>query len=166
MMKVFDLSVGVYVRGLTSLKGILAKAETHAASNGIEAAELLATKLTNDMYDLAAQIHWASEGAKLAVSRLLGIEATPVTEAKRSFAELTRQIDATVVHLRAVDPDALEAGLERTIEISHRGATRTYRGDQFLTEFAIPNFFFHATSAYAILRNQGVPLRKGDFLGE
>jgi hypothetical protein len=165
MLKAFDLSVGVFVRGLTNLKGQLTKGEAHAAATGTDPAALLHARLADDMYNLAVQTQWASEGAKLAVARLLGDAPAPLTEEGKTFAELHERIDATVEHLRGVDPEALEAGLERTIEVRHRGASMTFRGDRFLTEFAIPNFFFHLTAAYGILRHEGVPLQKGDFMG-
>jgi uncharacterized protein len=165
MLKAFDMSVGVFVRGLTNLKGQLTKGEAHAAATGRDPASLLHARLADDMYNLAVQTHWAGEGAKLAVARLLGEAPAPAAEEGKTFAELHERIDATVAHLRGVDPEALEAGLERTIKVRHRGASMTFRGDRFLTEFAIPNFFFHLAAAYGILRHEGVPLQKGDFMG-
>lgn len=164
-MKAFDLSVGMFVRGLTNLKGQLTKGEAHAASRGVDPAALLTARLADDMYTLAAQAHWAGGAAELSVQRLLGIAVAPQTDEAKSFADLHERLDATIATLGAVDPAALEAGLERTIEIPHRGRTKSFSGDQFLAEFAIPSFFFHLTSAYAILRHEGVPLQKGDFLG-
>jgi len=165
MLKAVDLSIGVFVRGLTNLKGLLTKGEAHGASRGMDPSALLTAQLAGDMYDLAAQVHWTGEGAKLAVQRLLGDPAAPLAGSAKTFAELHERLDATIAYLRTVDPGALEAGLERTIEIQHRGGTMTFRGDRFLTEFALPSFFFHLTTAYGILRHQGVPLQKGDFLG-
>lgn len=165
MMKAFDLSIGVFVRGLTNLKVLLTKGEAHASSRGMDPGSLLTARLADDMYNLAVQVHWASEGAKLAVHRLLGVASTPLTEETKSFAELHERIDATVAYLGTVDPEALEAGLDRTVELPHRGGSKVFRGDRFLTEFAIPNFFFHLTTAYGILRHQGVPVQKGDFMG-
>jgi uncharacterized protein len=168
MMKAFDVSVGMFVRGLTNLKGMLAKGEAHASSRGIEPGALLNAQLAGDMFNLfnlAVQAHWASEGAKLAVQRLLGVSSTPPPAEAKSFAELYERIDATIAYLAAVDPEALEVGLGRTIELPVRGGPQVFRGDHFLTEFAIPNFFFHFTAAYGILRHEGVPLQKGDFLG-
>lgn len=165
MLKAFDVSVAVFVRGLTSLKVLLSKAEAHAAAHGTDPASLLHAQLADGMYDLAVQAHWASEGAKLAVARLLGVEATPLADAGRSFGELHQRIDAAIADLGAVDPEALEAGLDRTIELRHRGGSMTFRGDRFLTEYALPSFFFHLTTAYGILRHEGVPLQKGDFMG-
>jgi hypothetical protein len=126
---------------------------------------LLRAKLADDMYDLAVQVHWSSEGAKLAVDRLLGVTSTPLAEEGKSFAELHERVDRTIAYLQAIDPEALETGLERTIELPHRGGSKAFRGDRFLTEFAIPSFFFHFTAAYGILRHEGVPLQKGDFMG-
>ena len=165
MLKAFDLSVGMFVRGLANLKIVLAKGEAHASSRGLEPGSLLTARLADDMYNLAVQAHWAGEGAKLAVHRLLGVASTPLAEEAKSFAELGKRIDETIAYLGALDPDALEAGLERTIELPYRGDAKAFRGDRFLTEFAIPNFFFHLTTAYGILRHEGVPLQKVDIMG-
>ncbi len=165
MMKAFDVSVAVFVRGLTNLKALLTKGESHALSRGTDPAALLGARLADDMYTLATQVHWAGEGAKLAVHRLINAEPAARADDARSFAALHERIDETIGDLGAVVPAALEAGLERTIEIQHRGTSKSYRGDLFLTEFAIPGFFFHLTTVYAILRKEGVPLQKGDFMG-
>jgi len=165
MMKAFDVSVAVFARGLTNLKALLVKAEAHASASGTDPGSLLNAQLADDMYNLAVQVHWAGEGAKLAVAHLLGITSTPLAEEAKSFAELYERIDATIAYLGTVDPEALEAGLDRTIELRHRGGSKMFRGDRFITEFAIPNFFFHLTTAYGILRHEGVPLQKGDFMG-
>ncbi len=121
------------------------------------------------MYGLAVQVHWAAEGARMAVDRLTGAGVAPASpsaaDEAKSFEELHRRVDAAIAHLAAVPSEATEAGLARTIEIAHRGASTRYTGSQFLQQFAVPSFFFHFTTAYAILRHKGVPLTKGDFLG-
>jgi hypothetical protein len=165
MMKTFDVSVAVFVRGLTNLKGLLTKGEAYASANGREPASLLNAQLADRMYTLAVQVYWAAEGAKLGVDRLIGVASPPVTEEAKTFAELDERIDAAIAYLGAIDPDALESGLDRTITIPHRGGVMEFRGDRFLTEFVIPSFFFHLTTAYGILRHEGVPIQKGDFLG-
>jgi hypothetical protein len=165
-MMAFDVSADLFVRGLGNLKGILGKGEAHAVSRGLEPGALLGARLAGDMYDLATQVHWAADGAKLALDRLFGVTGAPAAaEPATSFAELQARIDAVIAHLRAVDPAALEARLEHTVEIPYRSGPRSFRGDRFLVEFAIPNFYFHLTTAYAILRHEGVPLQKGDFMG-
>ena len=123
--------------------------------------------LVEGMQDLAAQVHWASEGSKLALDRVLGVSQapSPVPSSTATFADLHASVDGAIGYLEAVDPAALEAGLDRVIELPMRGRTTSYRGDRFLVEFALPNFFFHLTLAYAILRKEGAPLEKGDFMG-
>ena len=153
------------MRGLANLKTLLRKGEAHALARGTDPGALLDAKLADDMYSLAVQVRWAGEGAKLAVARLLGVTPTPLAEEGKIFAELHQRIDRAIAHLGAVDPEALEAGLDRSIEIHHRGGSKTFHGDRFLTELAIPGFFFHLTTAYGILRHQGVPLQKGEFMG-
>ena len=82
-----------------------------------------------------------------------------------TFADLHASIDRAISYLEAIEPAALEASFGRTIELPGRGGTKSYRGDRFLIEFALPNFFFHLTLAYAILRKEGVPLEKSDYMG-
>jgi hypothetical protein len=176
----YDLSAGLFIRGLTNLKRQLAKAEDHAAANGSSEAALLGAQLAATgrvlgaasyapsdlhMYTLADQVHWAAEGAKLAIARLLGARLVPAGNDATSFAALHQRTDATIAYLREIAPSDLESGLDRTIVIEHpRGSTRS-SGGQFLLAFAIPHFFYHVTTAYGILRSQGVPLTMGDFLG-
>jgi hypothetical protein len=179
-LNVYDLSAGVFVRGLTNLKAQLVKAEAHAAASSSGEAALLDARLAAEermrgaatasphdlhMYTLAAQIHWAAEGAKLAIARLLDAPATPAANDAKSFADLHQRLDATIAYLREIAPADLEAGLDRTIVIDHRRGSMQSSGSQFLLAFAIPHFFYHVTAAYSILRNQGVQLTMGDFLG-
>jgi len=165
MVKAFEVSAALFVRGLANLKGMLQKGEAHAIATGKEPGSLLGARLAEDMYDLAIQAHWACEGAKLAIGRLLDVPSTPRSEEARTFDGIYERLDDAIAHLAKVDPEALEAGLARTIELRHRGDSKTFRGDRFLTEYAIPNFYFHFAAAYGILRHEGVPLQKGDFMG-
>lgn len=179
-LNAYDLSAGLFARGLTNLKAQLTKAEAHAAASGYGEAWLLDARLAaegfvpgvasdalNDlhMYSLAAHVHWAAQGAKLAIARLLG--APPVRGANdaKSLMDLHQRLDATIAYLREIAPSDLEAGLDRAIVLEHRRGSTRSSGGQFLTAYAIPHFFYHVTTAYGILRNQGVPLTMGDFLG-
>ncbi len=176
-LNAYDLSAGLFVRGLTNLKAQLTKAEAHTAASGNGEAALLDAQLGRTsvdasaaprdlhMYTLAAQVHWAAEGAKLAIANLLGAPAVPAENDAKSFADLHQRLDATIAYLRAIAPTDLEAGLDRTIVIDHRRGSMQSSGSQFLLAFAIPHFFYHVTAAYGILRNQGVQLTMGDFLG-
>ncbi|WP_375758738.1 DUF1993 family protein [Corallococcus exercitus] len=176
----YDLSAGLFIRGLTNLKAQLTKAEDHAAASGRDEAALLDARLAEEglvrgaagnapmdlhMYTLAAQVHWAAEGARLAMAQLLGAPSVPAANDARSFANLHQRLDATIAYLREIASGDLEAGLEREIVIEHRRGSMRSKGSQFLIAFAIPHFFYHVTAAYGILRNQGVQLTMGDFLG-
>lgn len=165
MMNAHDVSVAVFARGLATLKAIARKAEAHAAATGADPQALLGAKLAEDMHSFAIQAHWACEGARLAVARLLGQEVSPRADAPQSFDALAARVDEALSFLGEVSAEALDAGLSRTIELRHRGAVTTSRGGEFLTQFAVPSFYFHLVTAYGILRAQGVPLQKGDFLG-
>jgi hypothetical protein len=166
-LNVHEASVGVFVRGLTNLKVLLTKGEAHATAAGFTPRELLGAELAPGMYGLAEQVHWAAQGAQMAVDRLIGATVAPpvAAEPAKSFEELQGLVDAVLAYLGTVDGAAVEVGLARTIEIAHRGSSTRYTGTQFLQQFAVPSFFFHSTIAYAILRHKGVPLTKGDFLG-
>ncbi|MBW8848877.1 MAG: DUF1993 domain-containing protein [Burkholderiales bacterium] len=176
-LNAYELSAGVFVRGLSNLKMQLTKAEDHAAASGggeaallnaqLSAARGVASDAQNDLhlYTLAAHVHWAAAGAKLAMGRLLGIPPVPAANDAESFADLHRRLDATLAYLREVAPGELEAGLDREIVIEHRRGSTRASGGQFLLAFAIPHFLYHLTTAYGILRNQGVPMTMGDFLG-
>jgi len=181
-LNAYDLSVGVFIRGLTNVKAQLAKAEAHAAANGSGEAALLDAQLAADgrvhgvasnapnpndlhMFTLAAQVHWAAEGAKLAIARLLGAQSVPDANDAKSFADLHQRLDATIAYLREIAPTDLEAGLDRAIVIERPRGSLHFSGGEFLREFALPHFFYHLTTAYSILRNRGVELTMGDFLG-
>ena len=175
-LNVHAQSAGLFVRGLTNVNVLLVKAEAHAdASGGGEAVLLGARLAAGDVasaapadlhaYTLAGHAHWAAEGARLAIAHLLGAPSAPVASDEKSFADLYRRIDATIAYLREVAPDDLEAGLDREIVIERPGGSIRCGGEQFLVAYAIPHFYYHVTTAYGILRNEGVPLTMGDFLG-
>jgi hypothetical protein len=179
-LNAFDLSAGLFVRGLTNLNVQLSKAEDHAAASGIGEAGLLQATLAGEAsargvasdaptdlhtYTLAAHVHWAAEGARLSIARLQDVPRMPPRNDATSFADLHQRLDATIAYLRETAPSDLEAGLDRTIVIEHGRGPMRASGHQFLIAFAIPHFFYHVSSAYGIMRNQGVQLTMGDFLG-
>jgi len=165
---------------LTNLKTQLTKAADHAAATGTSESALLDARLAGkgsvdgaasyaprDLhgYTLAEQAHWAAEGARLAIAHLLGAPAVPAANEATSFAELHQRLDETIAPFREIAPSDLEAGLARAIVIEHPRGSVSSSGAQFLVAFAIPHFFYHLTAAFGILRNQGVQLTMGDFLG-
>jgi hypothetical protein len=175
----YDLSAGVFTRGLANLKTLLIKAEQHIAATGSEETDLLKAKLAitkNEegvsyapadlhMYSLAAQVHWAVEGANLAIRRLLGEQPIPGKSDEMSFADLHLFLDTTIAYINKIDPGNLELALDSTIMIERPGGSASLSGHHFLLAYAIPHFYYHLTTVYGILRNQGVHLTMRDFLG-
>lgn len=135
-----------------------------AAAQKDEAA-LIGASLAPDMFALARQIQVASDGAKGAAARLTGGEPPAMPDTETSFAELKARCDKTIAYLQSIDPAAFDAGVDREIELRFpNGGGMRCDGATFLTGFALPNFYFHATMAYAILRAEGVEIGKFDFL--
>jgi uncharacterized protein len=179
-LNAYDLSAGVFVRGLINLKTQLTKAEAHAAASGRDEATLLDAQLAQDVevgdvarnapydlhqYTLAAHVHWAAEGARLAIAQVLGARTVPAANDAKSFSDLHQRIDASIAYLQGTSAADLEAGLGQPIVFEHRRGSVTSDGGRFLLAFATPHFFYHVTTAYGILRSQGVRLTMGDFLG-
>jgi len=156
----YDASAPVFVNALTNMRAWLDK----AAAEKDEAA-LLEARLAPDMRPLPAQFQMASDSAKNAIGRLAGIEAPSMADTEASFAELRERCDRTIAFIESVDPAAIAASEDREIELRFpNGMGYRWAGRDYLTGFALPNFFFHVTTAYAILRAQGVSLGKPDFL--
>lgn len=156
----WEASVPVFVRSLTNMRNWLDKA---AQEKGEET--LLDARLAPDMRPLPAQYQMASDSAKNALARLTGTTAPSMPDTETSFAELKERCDRTIAYLKGFDAQSLEASEDREVVITFpNGMGYRFRGSEYLTGFALPNFFFHVTTAYAILRNAGVSLGKPDFL--
>src|SRR5690348_15149796 len=118
----YDASIALFIRGLTSLKALLSKAEQQASERGISAAELLDARLAPaapDMLNLASQVHWAAEGAKRTIERLTGAPLGSSNDDAKTFAELHQRIDAAIAQLQEASPSDVEAGLARAITVEH-----------------------------------------------
>lgn len=134
------------------------------AAEGQETA-LVAARLAPDMHGLVRQFQIASDGAKGAAARMTGTEPPAMADTETTFAGLKARCDSTVAYLKAIDPAEFDAGAGREIVMTFpNGGGMKFDGVTFVTRFAIPNFYFHATAAYAILRSQGVELGKADYL--
>ncbi|GAA3890992.1 DUF1993 family protein [Sphingomonas limnosediminicola] len=153
-------SVPVFVNTLTDMRSWLDK----AAAEKNEVA-LIEARLAPDMRPLPAQYQMASDSAKNALARLTGTEAPSMPDTEQSFAELRERCDKTIAYLNGFDAASLRGSEQRGVELKFpNGQGYRWNGAAYLTGFALPNFFFHATTAYAILRNAGVSLGKPDFL--
>src|SRR4051812_35082131 len=156
----WSASVPVFVNSLTNMRAWLDKG---AAEKG-EAA-LLEARLAPDMRPLPAQYQMASDSAKNAIARLTGTEAPSMPDTEQSFAALRDRCDKTIAYLNGFDANGLKGSEQREVVLKFpNGQGYRFGGADYLTGFALPNFFFHATTAYAILRNAGVSLGKPDFL--
>jgi uncharacterized protein len=156
----WNASVPVFVNSLTNMREWLDKAEQEK-----DAAALMEARLAPDMRPLPAQYQMASDSAKNALARLTGTEAPSMPDTETSFAELRDRCDRTIDYVKDFDARLLEGSEDREIVIKFpNGTGYRFRGAEYLAGFALPNFFFHNTVAYAILRNAGVSLGKPDFL--
>ena len=154
------VTVPAFIAMLTNIKQWL----NQAATEGNEA-ELIEAKLTDDMFALARQIQIASDAAKGAGARMSASEAPVMADDEATFAQLKARCDKTIAYLQSIDPAAYDAGASREVVINFpNGAGVKFDGATFLTGYALPNFYFHATTTYAILRANGVKLGKQNFL--
>lgn len=157
---IYEASVPLFVDALTNMKAWLDKA---AAEKSEE--DLLPARLAPDMRPLPAQFQMASDTAKNAVARLCGMTPPVMPDTEATFAELKKRCDQTIAFLESVDPAVLAGSASREVVLSFpNGMGYRFEGADYLTRFALPNFFFHATTAYSILRAAGVSLGKPDFL--
>jgi uncharacterized protein len=164
-ISMYQVSVPVCLRFLTALSAILDKAATHAREQGMSEAELLEARLAPDMFPLARQIQIATDHAKGMAARLAGREVPKFEDAEKSFEELKERIGRVMDFISSVEVGEIDGSEERVITIELRTRTLTLPGQQYLLHFALPNFMFHVTTAYGILRHRGVPLGKMDFMG-
>lgn len=160
-----QLSVPAFVRGLKILSTLLAKGEQHAALAGMVPETLLGARLAEDMLPLSAQVQRASDTAKFAAQRIGAVDAPKFADDEASFQQLQERIAATIAFLESVDPAALDAGEAREVKLNWGSSGPTFTGAGYLLTFALPNFYFHITTAHDILRNQGVRVGKLDYLG-
>lgn len=156
------VSAPMFLRGLNVLSGLLDR----AVEAGLDEAALMEARLAPDMKPLPDQVRMASFSARSCVARLTGQPWPKTDDTEASLAELKATIALSIAFIEATDPAAFEGGETRRIEIRFPGVELDFEGAGYLTSFALPNFYFHVTTAYAILRNAGVPLGKRDYLGQ
>jgi hypothetical protein len=164
-LSMYQASAPVFIQGLTGLRCVLDKAADHAEQRKIEPAALLQARLYPDMFPLVRQVQIAGDFAKGAVSRLAGAQPPAYEDTESSFDELKARVDRTLAYLRGFEAAQIDGSEERDITLVRRGETSVVKGRPYLLEQALPNFFFHLATAYAILRHNGVELGKRDFLG-
>ena len=159
-------SLPVFEINLNALSVVLEKAEAFATAKKIDPSVLLHSRLAPDMFDLTRQVQVASDGARRGSARLAGVEAPKLEDNETTIAQLKERIAKTVAYLKTLDKKAIDASAEREITFPLGPEKKGHmKGDDYLNHFVLPNFYFHITAAYAILRHCGVDIGKRDFLG-
>ncbi len=160
----YDASIPVYLHMMRNLAALLAKAEGHAATSGADLATFLAARLAPDMHPLIRQVQMVTDGAKGGAARLAGVAPPSYPDTETTWPELKERLAKTIAFVETIERSQVDGREAATIELPLPGRTLTFTGSDFLLRFSLPNFYFHVVTAYAILRSQGVPLGKMDYL--
>ena len=161
----YDVLTSVFNKMLPNLKTIIAKAEADAQARKIEPQVFLQGRLAPDMLPFTVQIQIVTDNVKGAMARLAGADVPRWEDNEKTFAELRARVDKTIDYVKTFKPEQFEGAESRSIELKFPNVTLNFTGRDYIYNFVIPNFYFHATTAYAILRHSGVPLGKRDYLG-
>lgn len=164
-VSMYDISVAAFSRTLENLSGVLDKAIAYAAAKKFDGKILVDARLFPDMFPLSSQVRIACDFAKGCSGRLAGVEVPKHEDNESTLEELQARIAKTLDFLGTIKPQQLQGSDERTITHEMRVQTLKMPGLQYLSGFALPNFYFHATTAYALLRHNGLELGKRDFIG-
>lgn len=164
-ISMYQTSIPPLVHALTNLTTILEKAIAHAEAKKIDPAVLVNARLYPDMYPLARQIMIATDVAKGGASRLAGLEPPKYEDSETTFAELIARINKTIAHLETFTAAQIDGTEDKSISLTMRKTTASFKGQSYLLDFVMPNVYFHVTTVYAILRHNGVEIGKQDFLG-
>jgi hypothetical protein len=161
----YQASIPSFVRLLGNLSAILDKAAAHAEAKKIDPAIFINARLAPDMYPLSRQVQIATDIVKGCAARLGGIDVPSYADNETTFAELQARIAKTVVFLQSVSAAQIDGSEERKITLRMGSREVNFLGQAYLLDFVYPNFYFHITTTYAILRHNGVEIGKMDYLG-
>jgi uncharacterized protein len=161
----YDFTVPAFTRALTNLSKQLDKANAFATQKKFDFKALAESRLIADMHPLTSQVQIACDNAKGAVARLTGIDAPKHADTEKTYEELQARIAKTLDFIATVKPEQFVGAETREVVLKFPGLTLTFNGQDYVTKFALPNFYFHASMAYALLRKNGVEIGKPDFMG-
>jgi hypothetical protein len=164
-ISMYQASVPAFVRALNNLAAILEKGAAHARAHKIDEAVLLGSRLFPDMLPLAKQVQLASDSAKSGAGRLAGAEFPAFEDKEATFQEMVQRIRNTVTYLETLRPEQIDGSEDKTVSWQTRSSTKSMQGLPYLMYHVLPNVHFHVTTAYAILRHNGIEIGKKDFLG-
>lgn len=165
-MSMYEATLPPFIRTLSNLGVIVEKAMAFAANKKIEGTVLANYRLAPDMLPLARQIQIATDTAKGCAARLAGVEPPKYEDNEQTLPELKERLHKTIDYLKTFKPEQIDGTEEKTIELKFPQKTFTFKGMPYVTGFVLPNFYFHVTTTYAILRNCGVEIGKNDYLGQ
>jgi hypothetical protein len=163
-ISMYSASVPALERALGALDAILDKAAAYAEERGIDPAVLTSARLAPDMHPLNRQVQLVSDTAKGACARLAGLPVPSFEDTETTFPELKSRIAKTRAFMAGIRPEQIDGSEERDIVLKAGASEFRFKGQDYLASFVLPNFYFHVTAAYAILRHNGVPLGKRDYL--
>ena len=164
-LSMYQAAIPAFVQMLNSLPAILDKAEAHAGSRKIDPEVLLNYRLAPDMLPFVRQIQIAADLAKGATARLAGVEVPKHDDTEKTFADLKSRLAKTVAFVQSFRPNEIDGSEDREINLTLGEHKMSFKGQPYLVHFVLPNFYFHCTTAYDILRHCGVELGKRDFIG-
>ena len=164
-LSMHQCSIPVFIHSLNNLTALLKKGETHFAKEGLDASELINARLHPDMHPLSRQVQIACDVAKGAGARISGIEAPKYDDTESTFTELYTRIDNTLHFLSALSAEAINGTEDKDITMQAGPYELEFTGSTYLIKWALPNLYFHISTAYSILRHNGVDIGKIDFLG-
>ena len=164
-VSLYEVSIPIFVLSLNNLDAILDKAAAHAEAKKVGPTVLPSTRLIADMLPLSAQIQIACDTVKGAAARLAGLDIPKHEDTEATIADLKARVAKTLVFIKSIKPEQLVNAETREIVLQFPQTTMKFTGLNYLTNFVLPNFFFHITMVYALLRKNGVELGKRDFLG-
>ena len=164
-ISMYQVSVPRFVNILTNLSAILDKTQGHVDATKIDATALTSYRLFPDMFAMARQVQIACDTAKGAVARLAGVDIPVNEDTEQTLAELKKRIATTIAFVQSIQPEQIDGSEDSEITLRRGEKSTTYKGMQFLLGHAMPNFYFHVTTVYNILRHNGVPVGKRDYLG-
>jgi len=158
-------SVPIFVRMLANVNTWLDKAEAHATAKKFDTSVYLTTRLSPDMLPFTKQIQIACDTVKFCVARLAGVDSPKFDDNETTLTELRERINATIAYVKSVPAEQIDGSEEKDITLPRRDGPIIMKGEAYLKHFVLPNFFFHLTTAYALLRHNGVEVGKMDYLG-
>jgi hypothetical protein len=165
-ISMYQASVPTIIRALNNLAAVLDKGQQHAEAKKIDPAVLIGSRLYPDMLPLSKQVQIASDISKGGTARLAQIDPPPFEDNESTFPQLIERARKTIAFLETLKPQQIDGSEDRTVTWQTRTATKSMQGMPYLLNHVLPNVFFHVTTAYDILRHNGVELGKQDFLGK